>query len=460
MNSKEVALDKIKAHCRAFLTRFGTVLSVLTGLVLYTHVATFSQYGYSRNFTAHHSFLDYPNEISSNEAIELSRFIESLNAMWMKDLRIFYPFDKEMEQSSEYWAREIDVKDSHKQIQVIQAIAEDLGLPASKLPFHSHKANVTKGALPKPLAKIGIANPPDYLKIKKPPRAHVPQCDPSKLHYEKKKTLAFSHHQFKTTNIKIDGIFTDGGRIDVRTSTADEDLHNLEGKIKVDLTLRAQTEDTMTHISLTEVDDDEKAAKNIHINNHHTSAKKPCLVYHLDIIFPNKMNAYENLNLLVNHAARIEGDLKKIVFKDISVGLGRGAIHFKDLKGENIKIGTLNGIVLGNYLPIKTLGVASVTGATRVEISPQSKYVKSTIVSLNGPVKAIYSKDYGGLSKSSNFIAHCWMCEPSVISAKSPKNLHVTSSRRESIKVGYYKEICRAHVNVHSRTGESKLVYV
>ncbi|CEP18309.1 hypothetical protein [Parasitella parasitica] len=443
------------------LARFGTVLSVLTGLVLFTYVATFSKYGYSRNGTAHHSFLDYPNEIASTEATELSRFMESLNAMWKSDLRIFYSFDKEIEQSNEYWAREVDVKDSHKRSKVIQAIAEDLGLPAYKFPVHSPKVDAIQGGLPKPTApiKVGIANPPDYLTIKKPPRAQVPQCDPLKLHYRKTKTLAFSHHQFKTTNIKIDGIFSDGGKINIRTAAVDEDIHNPQQDIKINLTLHAQTEDTMTHISLTEIDNDDKATKDIHISNHHTSAKNSCLVYDLEIIFPSKMAIYDKLNLQVNHASRIEGDLKKIMFKDISIGLGRGAINLKYLKAENIKVGTLNGIVLGNYLPIKSLGAASVTGATRVEIYPQSKYVKSTIVSVNGPVKAIYSKDYGGSSKNSHFIAHCWLCEPNVISATNPKNLHVTSSRRESIKMGYYKELCSAHVNIHSKTGESKLIY-
>ncbi|KAL7328663.1 hypothetical protein PS15p_206895 [Mucor circinelloides] len=393
--------------------------------------------------------------------------MESLHTMWKKDLRIFYPFDKEIEQSHEsYWAKEIDVKDPHKRSQVIQNIAEDMGLPASKFPVHSPKAtgasDIIHGGLPKPTAsvKMSIANPPAYLKIKQPPRAHAPECDPAKLPHEKTKILAFSSNQFTTTNIKLDGLFSEGGRITIRTASATEDIGNVKENIKINFTLHAQNEDVLTHISVSEIDNDAKATKSIHINNHHPSVLKSCLVYQLDVIFPSKMNAYDKFNLIVNHANRIEGDLSNVVFKDFSVGLGRGAIRFKDLKAENIKVGTLNGIVLGNYLPIKALGAASVTGATRIEIAPQSKHVKSTVVSLNGPVKTIYTKYNQSMSKNSNFVAHCWLCEPNVISAKNPKSIHITSSRRESIKVGYYKEICSAHVNIHSRTGESKLIYV
>lgn len=467
MSKKDTTIDEIKVQSRSFITRFGTVLSILTGLVIFTYVATFSKYGYSRTATAHHAFLDYPNEISTKEALELSKFMESLDAMWKKDLRIFYPFDREIEQSQEeYWAKEVDVKDPHKRSQVIQNIAEDLGLPASKFPVHSPKAtgvsDIIHGGLPKPTAsiKMGIANPPDYLKIKQPPRAHAPECDPSKLHHEKTKILAFPSSQFKTTYIKLDGLFSEGGRINIRTASAIEDIGNVKENIKINFTLHAQNQDVLTHVSMSEIDNDAKGTKSIHINNHHPSVLKSCLVYQLDIVFPSKMNAYDGLHLIVNHASSIEGDLKNTVFKDVSVGLGRGAIKLKDLKAENIKVGTLNGIVLGNYLPIKTLGAASVHGATRIEIAPQSKYVKSTVVSLNGPVKTIYTKDSESLSKNSNFVAHCWLCEPNVISAKNPKGVHITSSRRESIKVGYYKEICSAHVNIHSRTGESKLIYV
>lgn len=118
-------------------------------------------------------------------------------------------------------------------------------------------------------------------------------------------------------------------------------------------------------------------------------------------------------------------------------------------------LGTLNGIVLGNYHPMQKLGVAAVKGATMIEISPKSKKLKSTVVTLNGPVKAII-KD--GLGKSGRFVTHCWFCQPSVES-KNPEQVHVTSSRRKTIKVGYFNQFSGPNISAHSRYGELKLIY-
>lgn len=107
-------------------------------------------------------------------------------------------------------------------------------------------------------------------------------------------------------------------------------------------------------------------------------------------------------------------------------------------------------------MPLKSFGAASIKGATNVELAPQSKYVKSTIVTLNGPVKAVIR---GGVSGTSGFTAHCWLCIPEVDSISDPKEVHVTMSRRKSIKIGYFHEMCSANVQVHSRFGESKLIF-
>jgi hypothetical protein len=120
-------------------------------------------------------------------------------------------------------------------------------------------------------------------------------------------------------------------------------------------------------------------------------------------------------------------------------------------------LGTLNGVILGHYFPIHKLGAASVNGATNLKISPQSTYLKSTVVSLNGPVKALVDHDKT-VSQSGGFTVHCWSCEPAIVSNDSL--IHITSSKRKSIKTGYHKERVNAYINVHSRQGESKLVYV
>lgn len=123
-------------------------------------------------------------------------------------------------------------------------------------------------------------------------------------------------------------------------------------------------------------------------------------------------------------------------------------------------MGTLNGIVLGNYFPVQSLDAAAVKGAINIEISPQSKYLKSTIVALDGPAKASVT-EYGGVNNSGKFTAHCWLCKPMIKSATTLKSkyIHIKSSRRKSIKMGYFKEKLGAQVNVHSKYGESKLIY-
>lgn len=125
---------------------------------------------------------------------------------------------------------------------------------------------------------------------------------------------------------------------------------------------------------------------------------------------------------------------------------------------DEIWLGTLNGFIVGHYFPVHKFGAASVNGITSLEISPQSTFLKSTVVSLNGPVKAKITDDKT-VSKSGGFTVHCWLCEPAVVANTNTNNIHVTSSKRESIKRGYLKEQLSAHINVHSRQGESKLVY-
>lgn len=105
---------------------------------------------------------------------------------------------------------------------------------------------------------------------------------------------------------------------------------------------------------------------------------------------------------------------------------------------------------------MKTFGAASIKGATNIELAPQSKYARSTIVALNGPVKALVGE---GASLGSGFTAHCWLCIPEVESDSDPNEVHISLSRRNSVKIGYFKEICSANIQVHSRFGESKLIF-
>ncbi|KAI9485363.1 MAG: hypothetical protein EXX96DRAFT_544855 [Benjaminiella poitrasii] len=406
--------------------------------------------------------------------------MESLYMLWNDEEKIHLSLDKEVEETKEhYWAKEINTKDVYKKSKARHDFAKELGLPSSAFPIHTpvvkKENNISEGGLPRVNRtaekvdtgslsnRVGIAFPPDDLKnMKRPPRPHIPKCDINKLNHQKTKVMTIFPHQMETTNIKLDGLFSDGGKVTLRTATAAEEVANedLKTNIQLNFTLYAQSDDLLTHVLISEIDNNNSRTKNVHINNHHPSALNACLVYNLDIIFPSKLNSYKNLNIKVNHAGRIQGDLKSIVFKKISVGLGRGAIKFKDLKADNILLGTLNGIILGNYLPIQSIGAASINGATNIQITPQSEHVKSTVVGLDGPVKASILTSSHGITKNSAFTVHCWMCTPTVMSNDaSNKDVHITSARRKTIKMGYYKELCSAHVNVHSRYGESKLVY-
>lgn len=114
-------------------------------------------------------------------------------------------------------------------------------------------------------------------------------------------------------------------------------------------------------------------------------------------------------------------------------------------------MGNLNGIIRGTYSPFQSMGAATVKGSTLVTISPQTKHTKSTIVTLNGPVKAL-------VTEPGVFTAHCWICQPSV-SAKT-NEIRYFPSRRPEIKSGFYETRHSSHTNVHSLQGESKLIYI
>jgi hypothetical protein len=269
--------------------------------------------------------------------------MELLDMMWQVDTKIKEPFDKVIEQSDEYyWEKTVDVKDPLQRSQVIQQIAQEFGLPTSKFPVHSRKVipDKIKGGLPKTTAAIQrhIANPPDYLKIRQPPRAHFMECaDIKKLHRDKTKLISVDPSEFTKLSIQLDGLFSEGGKVNMRIATPAEDAHNQKNLIKVNVVLYAHTDDLFTHVSISELED--AGTKSIHIRNHHPSALKSCLVYQMEIVFPSKLQRYKELNINVNHAHHIEGDLKHITFSKFSVGLGRGAIKFQvriTLRGDNI----------------------------------------------------------------------------------------------------------------------------
>lgn len=259
------------------------------------------------------------------EALELSHFVESLDSAWNIDKKIYYPFERESDENNEkFWVKEVDVKDSFKRSQVIHTIAKDMGLPEEKFPrAHSHHAITDK--LKNQIHKSLVFSS-NHLHINNSPKPFISQCDIKKLNHHKSTVITFSSKQFQSTNIKLDGLFSPGGRVNFRTATPSEEQH-LKQNIKFNLTLFAHTTDLFKQVSISQVENEVLSTKNIHIKSHHLL--ESCLVYNLDIIFPASLKNYNQLDIKVNHADQIDGDLESIMFKKFSVGLGRGEIHFR-----------------------------------------------------------------------------------------------------------------------------------
>jgi hypothetical protein len=159
----------------------------------------------------------------------------------------------------------------------------------------------------------------------------------TKLHHHKSTIISFSSQQFRTTNIKLDGLFSDGGRINIRIATADEKATaggNIKNSIKLNLTLYAQSDDLMTEVAISQVDNEDSQTKSIHISSNHRLAS--CLVYTSDVFFPSKLVAYKNFNIKANHTTIISGDLKSVAYKKFSAGLGRGAIDLQVRDQESL----------------------------------------------------------------------------------------------------------------------------
>lgn len=256
--------------------------------------------------------------------MELSQFMHSLSQTWKNDKNIYYPFDKEVEKNNDrYWTKEVDTKDQYNRNQVIQGIAKEFSLETDNMLSSISTVDEIKTNI-----RNRIAYPPEYLKIKRPKRPQVPQCDMTKLQHHKSTLISFSFLQFKTTHIKLGGSFSEGGKINIRmATTADENEQTVSNDIRVNLTLYAQTDGLFDTVSLSRIEDKETSTESIHINSCRSIAS--CLVYNLEIIFPANISSYQNFQLEAKQANRVSGDLKSIVFKSFSIGLGRGAIDLK-----------------------------------------------------------------------------------------------------------------------------------
>ncbi|KAI8971724.1 hypothetical protein BDF20DRAFT_886010 [Mycotypha africana] len=383
--------------------------------------------------------------------------MKALHTLWNSDHKIYHPLS-DSHGSDTFGIMEIDVKDPLKRSSVVYQIAEERGISTDGFPKPSlqkqNKLLHEPGArLPRITAGVkgGIAFPPDDLKLKKPPGPFAPECSITQLTQVKSTVISFPPKQFTSLSLRVDGILR-------KATPADRIKDN--SNIIVNITLSAQTEDLFNHISVNEMDVDNYSTKNIHINSHHPSLLKNCLLFDIEVILPTTLQHYKKLKIKSNRLGRLEGDLEDISFSRFTAGLGKGVIALKNVVGERIMLGTIYGMITGNYQPTETFDAAVIKGATIVGIEPRSKFLKSTVVALDGPVKATVSSGKGKPSYSSRLINHCWLCKPTTTSINGEQDIHIYSERRKSIQLGYYKEWSTTqHINVHSKYGRSNTCF-
>lgn len=269
----------------------------------------------------YHSHLDYPNEIASTEAIELSDFIASLQEQWKNDIRIHYPF----EQQTNYLEKEINLNDPVKKQSVLTKIAGELGIIS---PSHIHSdddncqkipsdliAGKIRGGPPK--KNIAIPNNMEYLSLQ-----NNNQCDDQRLQFKASKIISFHPKEISQLSAQLDGVFQDSsGTVHLRKAS----IHELNDKVVFNLTLFGQSESVLSHVSLSETNK-ESSKKIIHIHNSHPSTLVSCLTYHIDIVFPATIDTFKEVDLRINHARTIQGDLRGMTFQQFTVGLGRGSL--------------------------------------------------------------------------------------------------------------------------------------
>ncbi|GAA5801586.1 hypothetical protein EDC94DRAFT_675952 [Helicostylum pulchrum] len=272
----------------------------------------------------------------------------------------------------------------------------------------------------------------------------------------------FSPEDFQRTGVFLNGYFSRGGHIRLIKST-DEFVSD----VKVKVTLYAGREDLIKEVKLSAFDHEGQYAVQIERGHfkgpggpprgppgglneekdfkkgHHDDDDKEdgkqenCLVYNVDIEFPANTTYFEDVELHIKAAQRIEGSkgLEGISFGSVKAGLGRGAIIFDGLKAKKLMLGVLNGVVMGTYQPSESFSAGAVRGAAKVNIEPTGDNVNVTASSTFGPASVDIPADkYKGQFALFNLLG-----ASSTITAPNPEDIHVTKYR-PSFKSGYYKE--------------------
>ncbi|KAG2231417.1 hypothetical protein INT48_003655 [Thamnidium elegans] len=294
---------------------------------------------------------------------------------------------------------------------------------------------------------------------------HKPFCNIKEL--EATSTVfKFSPEDFQRAGIFLNGYFSRGGHVRLIKST-DESISD----VKVNVTLYAGRQGLAKEVKLSAFDhegqyavqierghfkgpggpgsphgphgpeDDNDNREDLKKGHHHhdkeDGKQENCLVYNVDIEFPANTAYFEDIELHIKAAQRIEGSksLEGISFGSVKAGLGHGAIIFDGLKAKKLMLGVLNGVVMGTYQPSESFSAGVVRGASKVNIEPTGENVNITASSTFGPASVDIPADkYKGQFALFNLFG-----ESSTITAPNPEDIHVTKYR-PTLKAGYYKE--------------------
>ncbi|EIE83091.1 hypothetical protein RO3G_07796 [Rhizopus delemar RA 99-880] len=298
---------------------------------------------------------------------------------------------------------------------------------------------------------------------------HEPFCKVSELEAQST-VFAISPETFQKTKFFLNGHFNRGGYVRISKS------NDASAKdIKVNVTTYANQTDVRSEAIISAFENEGNYIVQLERDHKHLPPPPPpachsplppppkpdqqhCLVYSVDIEFPQGTESYEALEFFVQQTQRLEGgkDIEDINFGSIKAGLGRGAIVFDGLKAKTIKLAALHGVVMGTYQPKEKFLAATVHGATKVKIEPTDEQVNVIAASTFGPATAELPAD----GFSGNFALYNAFGPASTIKAPRPEDIHVTKLKH-GVKAGYYKEKNKeSKVTVSAKFHGSPAIYL
>lgn len=202
--------------------------------------------------------------------------------------------------------------------------------------------------------------------------------------------MSISPETFQTTKFFLDGHFNRGSHVRLSKS---EDASVKD--IKVNVTVYAGQAELQSEALISAFEN--KGDYIVQLEREHKRPppfefppskpdQKHCLLYTIDIEFPQETEYFESLELFA-HDMLIKGGkgIQDIEFGSVKAHIKHGAILFDGLKAKTIKLGVLHGVVMGTYQPEKKFLAATVHGATKVKIEPTQEDIKIAAASIHGP---------------------------------------------------------------------------